>query len=183
MALDVGCDPAYASGGRPGWMAALRFSRVEPHRGRVGWTHRRRVHMTTRRWYYLIPATGEPRGIVHAIERHNLDALAGRTDRLREPRAARCRVDHGADRPLTHRHGILARVRDPVSVARRCGYAEAVRQRGVEIVSSGDLVQRFEACWSAEQLTSHEGASEALHRIKDRAFCGGGRGACGIACR
>src|SRR6187455_1133179 len=35
------------------------------------------THMTTRRWYYLIPATGQPRGLVHAIERHNLDALPG----------------------------------------------------------------------------------------------------------
>ena len=33
------------------------------------------AHMTTRRWFYLIPAEGEPRGLVHAIERHNLDAL------------------------------------------------------------------------------------------------------------
>jgi len=35
------------------------------------------VHMTTRRWYYLIPASGEPRALVHAIERHNLDHLPG----------------------------------------------------------------------------------------------------------
>src|SRR5215468_11231260 len=35
------------------------------------------AHMTTRRWYYLIPAEGQPRGLVHAIERHNLDALPG----------------------------------------------------------------------------------------------------------
>ena len=33
--------------------------------------------LTTRRWYYFIPATGEPRGLVHAIERYNLDALPG----------------------------------------------------------------------------------------------------------
>ncbi|MBN4048100.1 aminopeptidase P family protein, partial [bacterium AH-315-O15] len=33
--------------------------------------------MATRRWYYLIPAAGEPRGVVHAIERHNLDSLPG----------------------------------------------------------------------------------------------------------
>ena len=33
--------------------------------------------MTTRRWYYLIPASGEPRGLVHAIERYNLDELPG----------------------------------------------------------------------------------------------------------
>src|SRR5919112_4607421 len=34
-------------------------------------------HMTTRRWYYLIPANGQPRGLVHAIERRNLDHLPG----------------------------------------------------------------------------------------------------------
>src|SRR6478735_6835750 len=33
--------------------------------------------MATRRWYYLVPADGAPRGLVHAIERHNLDALPG----------------------------------------------------------------------------------------------------------
>ena len=33
--------------------------------------------MTTRRWYYLIPASGEPRALVHAIERYNLDGLPG----------------------------------------------------------------------------------------------------------
>src|ERR671914_1526345 len=33
--------------------------------------------MATRRWYYLIPASGAPRGLVHAIERHNLDDLPG----------------------------------------------------------------------------------------------------------
>jgi Xaa-Pro aminopeptidase len=50
------------------------------------------------------------------------------------------------------------------------GTAEAIRGRGVEILSSGDLVQRFEAAWSADQLRSHRSASEALYRIKDRAF-------------
>ena len=36
-------------------------------------------HIATRRWYYLIPATGQPRALVHAIERYNLDHLPGRT--------------------------------------------------------------------------------------------------------
>ena len=50
------------------------------------------------------------------------------------------------------------------------GTAEAVRRHGVEIVGSGDLVQRFEASWSEAQLATHRAASEALYRIKDRAF-------------
>jgi Xaa-Pro aminopeptidase len=45
-----------------------------------------------------------------------------------------------------------------------------VRDRGVEILSSGDLVQRFEAAWTPAQLAQHRSASEALYRIKDRAF-------------
>jgi Xaa-Pro aminopeptidase len=50
------------------------------------------------------------------------------------------------------------------------GTAELIRARGVEIVSSGDLVQRFEAAWTPEQLATHMRASNALYRIKDRAF-------------
>jgi Xaa-Pro aminopeptidase len=50
------------------------------------------------------------------------------------------------------------------------GTAETIRGRGIEIVSSGDLVQQFEASWDQAQLTSHRAASAALYRIKDRAF-------------
>jgi Xaa-Pro dipeptidase len=49
-------------------------------------------HLATRRWFYLIPASGEPRGLVHAIERHNLDHLPGREDALCGPRPARERA-------------------------------------------------------------------------------------------
>src|SRR5205823_1752062 len=49
------------------------------------------------------------------------------------------------------------------------GTADALRERGIEMVSSGDLVQRFEASWSPEQLEMHRKASDALYRIKDRA--------------
>jgi Xaa-Pro aminopeptidase len=50
------------------------------------------------------------------------------------------------------------------------GTVEAVRDLGVEVVSSGDLVQRFEAVWSDEALQTHRAASESLYRIKDRTF-------------
>ena len=45
-----------------------------------------------------------------------------------------------------------------------------MRGRGVEVESSGDLVQRFEAVWDAHALATHRDASEALYRVKDRAF-------------
>jgi Xaa-Pro aminopeptidase len=50
------------------------------------------------------------------------------------------------------------------------GTVEAVRETGVEVLSSGDLVQRFEAVWSDGALAAHQRASDSLYRIKDRAF-------------
>ncbi|HEY6359454.1 MAG TPA: M24 family metallopeptidase [Vicinamibacterales bacterium] len=127
-------------------------------------------HMTTRRWYYLVPAQGQPRGLVHAIERHNLDALPG--DKI--VYAGRQQLETGLTQLL---NGVT---RVAMEYSPECaipylsrvdaGTAEAVRRRGVEILSSGDLVQRFAAAWTPAQLETHRSASEALYRIKDRAF-------------
>jgi Xaa-Pro aminopeptidase len=50
------------------------------------------------------------------------------------------------------------------------GTVEAVRDCGADVVSSGDLVQRFEAVWTDAVLGTHRAASDSLYRIKDRAF-------------
>jgi len=126
--------------------------------------------MATRRWYYLVPADGAPRGLVHAIERHNLDALPG------EKRA------YAGREQLAAELGELLRGKKRVAMEYSPGNAipyisrvdagtvEAVRALGIDVVSSGDLVQRFEAVWSPEALATHRAASERLYRIKDRAF-------------
>jgi Xaa-Pro aminopeptidase len=128
------------------------------------------AHMTTRRWYFLIPATGSPRALVHAIERHNLDHLPGR-------KIVYSRREELADGLTTLLEGMrrIAMEYSPdgaIPYVSRVdgGTLDAVRQRGAEVVSSGDLVQQFEATWSAEQLETHRNASDALYRIKDRAF-------------
>lgn len=128
------------------------------------------AHMTTRRWYYLIPAKGQPRGLVHAIERHNLDALPGEQTVY----SGREQLEAG----LTHLLSGLKKV--AMEYSPMCaipylsrvdaGTVEMVRARGVDVVSSGDLVQQFEAAWTDEQLATHRAASESLYRIKDRAF-------------
>ena len=126
--------------------------------------------MATRRWYYLVPAQGEPRGLVHAIERHNLDALPG----SKHPYAGRQQLDTGL-RDLLRGARRVAMEYSPCNnipyVSRvDAGTIEAVRGFGVEVVSSGDLVQRFEAVWTDDVYRTHVRASESLYRIKDRAL-------------
>jgi Xaa-Pro aminopeptidase len=127
-------------------------------------------HMTTRRWYYLIPAAGRPRAVVHAIERHNLDALPG--DKI--VYAGRRQLEEALNRLLQGLRRVAMEYSPDCAIPYLsrvdAGTVESIRRRGIEVVSSGDLVQQFEATWSATQLASHRAASEALHRIKDRAF-------------
>lgn len=126
--------------------------------------------MATRRWYYLIPAHGEPRGLVHAIERHNLDSLPGE----KRPYAGRHQLEAGLEHLLTG----VKRVAMEYSAGNNIPYLsrvdagtiEAIRQLGVDVGSSGDLVQRFEAIWTDEAYKTHVAASEKLYRVKDQAF-------------
>lgn len=126
--------------------------------------------MATRRWYYLIPATGSPRGLVHAIEPHNLDAVPGEKHAYagREQLSAGLRDLVAGVRRVAMEYS----PRNAIPYVSRvdAGTVEAVRDQGVEVVSSGDLVQRFEAVWTDEVLATHVAASERLYRIKDRAF-------------
>lgn len=127
-------------------------------------------HLATRRWFYLIPRTGEPRALVHAIERYNLDHLPG----TKIVYAGRAQLQAGLATLLSG----LKRVAMEYSpncaipyVSRvDAGTIELVRSFGVEVMSSGDLIQQFEARWNEVQIASHRAASEKLHRIKDQAF-------------
>jgi Xaa-Pro dipeptidase len=126
--------------------------------------------MATRRWYYFVPATGAPRGLVHAIERHNLDDLPGE----KRIYAGREQLAAGLQ-DLLKGVGRVAMEYSPGNaipyVSRvDAGTIETVRQCGASVVSSGDLAQRFEAVWTDAALATHVAASERLYRIKDRAF-------------
>lgn len=128
------------------------------------------TQLTTRRWYYLIPSTGEPRSLMHAIEPTSLAHLPG-THRLY---AGHQQLQDGLSKLLTGCQ-VLAMEYSPrgaIPYVSRvdAGTVDAVRALGVTVVSSGDLVQRFEAVWDEAQLATHQAASDRLYRIKDRAF-------------
>jgi Xaa-Pro dipeptidase len=126
--------------------------------------------MATRRWYYLIPSDGAPRGLVHAIERHNLDDLPGE----KRPYAGREQLASGLRDLLAGRRKIAMEYSPanaiPYVSRVDAGTIESVQQSGVSVVSSGDLVQRFEAVWTDEMFATHVAAAERLYRVKDRAF-------------
>ena len=126
--------------------------------------------LTTRRWYYLIPAAGAPQALVHRIEPNVLDHLPGD----RRAYAGREQLEAGLA-AMVHGHARLAMEYSPggaIPYVSRvdAGTVDAVRRLGAAVVSSGDLVQRFEAVWDEPATATHRAASAALYRIKDRAF-------------
>lgn len=126
--------------------------------------------LITRRCYYLIPRSGEPRKLVHDLEPAMLAHLPGGTARYlawSEHRAELAKLVAGCKR--------LAAQYSPnnelPSVSRLdAGTAELLRAAGAELASSADLVQRFVATWSEEQLAGHRRANVHLHDIAKNAF-------------
>ena len=129
-----------------------------------------RGQLTTRRWYYLVPAAGEPQALVHRIEQDTLAHLPGRRTVYagREQLAAGLAGLAGGGRRLAMEYSPDGAL--PYVSRVDAGTIEAVRRLGATVVSSGDLVQRFEAVWSDHALATHREAAARLHRIKDRAF-------------
>jgi Xaa-Pro dipeptidase len=124
----------------------------------------------TRRWYYWIPAVGDPVKVCHRIEPEVLAALPGQ-ERLyvswEQQRALLSSLLHGRRR-IAMQYSAFNAV--PYISRVDAGTIELIRSFGVDVVSAADLVQRFEAVWTDEQLDSHRYATAALRRIVDEAF-------------
>ena len=128
------------------------------------------AELSTRRWYYFIPAEGVPIGLVSSIEPYRLDRLPGpkrpfftwqqHAERLAELLRNRRRIamQYSPGNAIPY----ISRV--------DAGTIETIRQLGVEVVSSADLVQRFEAVWTPEQWQSHRRAATVVRQTVDAAF-------------
>jgi Xaa-Pro dipeptidase len=169
-AIDIAAvQAALKADGLDGWLL-YDFRGLNPIAAEVTAVARQGGHLATRRWYYLIPAAGEPRGLVHAIERQSLAHLPGATEQY----ARRDQLEDGLRRLLTGVRRVAMEYSPECAipyVARvDAGTIELVRRAGAEVVSSGDLVQRFAAVWDSQAIATHREASEKLYRVKDRAF-------------
>ena len=168
--LDVtAVQAALKADGLDGWLL-YDFRGLNPIAADVTAVGKQGGHLATRRWYYLIPTTGEPRGLVHKIEKNSLAHLPGSTTRY----AGRDQLEAGL-RTLLTGIGRVAMEYSPgcaIPYVSRvdAGTVELVRQAGPEVVSSGDLIQRFSAVWDAAAIATHRQASEKLYRVKDRAL-------------
>ncbi len=126
--------------------------------------------LVTRRWYYFIPSAGEPSKLVHRIERGNLEGLPGMLQEYsswQEQNECLAAMLHGVKRVAMQYSPSNA---IPYVGLVDAGTVERVRSLGVEVVTSADLVQLFEARWSAEQLASHLEAGKTVHEGVRRGF-------------
>jgi len=126
--------------------------------------------MVTRRWYYLVPAQGEPQKLVHRIESGHLDSLPGTK---RQYSAWQELFDN--IKAILANHVDIAMQYSPNNLVFTVslvdgGTVEMVRGLGKNVVSSADLVALFEATMSDEQIKTHFEARDAIDAITAAAF-------------
>ncbi|HUD74657.1 MAG TPA: M24 family metallopeptidase [Terracidiphilus sp.] len=153
---------AIREAGFDGWLFYDHHHR-DPIAGRIlGMDQKAHV---TRRWYYFVPAAGEPRKLVHRIEQARLDTLPG----TKAMYSSWQELASGLEAMLTGAR-TLAMQYSPnnaimyVSMV-DAGTVEFLRGLGKQIVSSADMVSQFEATLSPEQVASHVTAQRAIDVI------------------
>ncbi|HEY9754872.1 MAG TPA: M24 family metallopeptidase [Oculatellaceae cyanobacterium] len=127
-------------------------------------------HFYSRRWFYFVPATGTPVKLVHRIEQNALDSLPGSTEvylgwkQLEDKLAFILAGNQKIAMQYSPRGAV------PYVSKVDGGLIEVLHGLKKTIVSSGDLIQKFESVWSSEQLKTHIEAGELLRQIVFEAF-------------
>jgi Xaa-Pro dipeptidase len=119
----------------------------------------------TRRWYYFIPAEGSPRKLTHRIESGKLDSLPG----SRNVYSSWQELEGALSSMLGSATNIAMQYSPRNSIMYvslvDAGTVEVLRGMGKTIVSSADLVSRFEAVLTADQIASHYQAQERIDEV------------------
>src|SRR5450631_4076296 len=124
----------------------------------------------TRRWYYMIPAEGEPKGMEHRIERNTLAGLPGEKiaySSWTEQLAALGQLTAGMKR-VAMAYSPMCAV--PYVAIVDAGTVELVRSLGVEVVTAAELIQIFEARWTPAALETHLEAGRRVDKVRAAAF-------------
>ncbi|MDH3626024.1 MAG: M24 family metallopeptidase [Acidobacteriota bacterium] len=126
--------------------------------------------MTTRRWFYLVPANGEPTKLCSTVEPTRLDSLPGKSETYlswKQLHQQLALILKGRNK-IAMQYSPMGNI--PYVSNVDAGTIEMVRAAGVEVVTSADLVQTFDALFDAEGFASHREAGETILRIKDDAY-------------
>ena len=125
---------------------------------------------TSRRWFYFVPAEGEPVRLVSKVESTKLDSLPGRKLAYLSWRElhASLKTAMGGAKKVAMQYSPTANI--PYVSIVDGGTIDLVRSLGFEVVSSAGLVQTFEAVLNHEQYLTHVEAGVRVQRIKDEAF-------------
>jgi len=126
--------------------------------------------IVTRRSFYFIPAAGDPVALVHAIEKDKFRDVPGQIrtySSYRHLEDQLTNIVRPVDR-VAMEYSPMGRL--PYVGLVDAGTIELVRDMGVEIVSSADLVARFQARLSAEQIAAHRMAARNVIDVKEDAF-------------
>jgi Xaa-Pro dipeptidase len=126
--------------------------------------------MRTRRWFYFVPAKGTPKKLVHKIEAGALATMPGDTSYYAGQDELRAGLKKSLGRAKKIAMQYSPKNEIPYVAMVDAGTVELVRSLGAKVFSSADLVQKYEACWSKEQLESHLAAGRAIDRIVSEAF-------------
>jgi Xaa-Pro aminopeptidase len=126
--------------------------------------------IATRRWFYFLPASGEPVKICHRIEANTLDHLPGRVmlySGWKELHAHIEKILKGVKRlAMQYSPGNAI----PYVSRVDAGTLEMITACGVKVVSSADLVQSFEAVMTPRQVETHYEAAVMLRKAVDMTF-------------
>jgi Xaa-Pro dipeptidase len=126
--------------------------------------------LAKRRWFYMIPAKGAPRKLVHRIEAATLDSLPG--DKMLYAAAEELEKNLkklvGGAKKVAMQYSPMNLI--PYVSLVDAGTVELIHAQGCKVVSSADLIQEFEAAWTPEQLASHRAAGVEIDRITQAAF-------------
>ena len=126
--------------------------------------------LAKRRWFYMIPAKGTPRKLVHRIEASTLDSLPGEkmVYAAAEELEKNLKKLVGRAKKVAMQYSPKNQI--PYISLVDAGTVELIRAQKCTVVSSADLVQQFEAAWTPPQLESHRAAGRAIDRITQAAF-------------
>jgi Xaa-Pro aminopeptidase len=126
--------------------------------------------MRTRRWFYFIPAKGTPKKLVHRIETESLATLPGDTLYYAAQAELRSNLKKMFGRAKNVAMQYSPKNAIPYVAMVDAGTVELIKSCGAKVVTSADLVQKYEACWTPGQLQSHLVAGKAVDRIVREAF-------------